>query len=671
MSFFSLHPLRVGSTLAIAVAVALFSACGGSAFTANNGSVGGSGSSGVTIAISPQQISIGPGATQQFIATVKGTSNTAVAWQVNGLTGGNATVGAITAKGLYTAPQSVPSGPVQVSALSQADTSRSADATVTIDEVTISPSSITLQTGVSEQFTAVVYGTSNQAVSWLVGGVIGGNSQLGTITSNGDYTAPQVAPSAPVKVEARSVAEPTYSATATVTVAGIPPQISVVVAPGQVSLMSDQTQQFSATVTGTSNQAVTWLVDNVPGGNASVGTITANGFYTAPLCSSQGNPTVTATSQYDGNASGNALVTLSNGGSPGTYYVATSGADGNDGSACHPWGSISQSALHVKPGSIVHVAPGTYYEAPTLNTSGTAQARIRYISDVEWGARIDPASADSVVTVNGSYIDVVGFDVGGGQDRIGILDWGSYNHTLGNRVHDIPGDCTSAGGGGIVTANWNGTGAEIVGNLVYNIAQPAGSCNKVQGIYQENSNAYIANNLIGNVAAWGLECAHYCQSSVFVNNTVFHSGGGLWVGDTDNGQMTSNIYGINNIFYDIVPGGNWTACAIREYPGTTGPGDQYINNVIDVLNSGACTYQINSGSGSTITGTVFADPQFVNYQPDGSGNYHLQSNSPAINSGVSLNAPSIDFQGGKRPIGSAWDIGVYEYGNVAGNWPWY
>ncbi len=45
---------------------------------------------------------------QQFNATVSGTENTTVIWQINGVTGGNDAVGTISPDGLYTAPKIVP-----------------------------------------------------------------------------------------------------------------------------------------------------------------------------------------------------------------------------------------------------------------------------------------------------------------------------------------------------------------------------------------------------------------------------------------------------------------------------------------------------------------------------------------------------------------------------------
>src|SRR5437762_11337965 len=58
----------------------------------------------VSVTISPILATVAAGGTQQFSAAVQNTSNTAVTWQVNGVTGGNATVGTISSSGLYTAP---------------------------------------------------------------------------------------------------------------------------------------------------------------------------------------------------------------------------------------------------------------------------------------------------------------------------------------------------------------------------------------------------------------------------------------------------------------------------------------------------------------------------------------------------------------------------------------
>jgi hypothetical protein len=54
------------------------------------------------------------------------------------------------------------------------------------------------------------------------------------------------------------------------------------------------------------------------------------------------------------------------------------------------------------------------------------------------------------------------------------------------------------------------------------------------------------------------------------------------------------------------------------------------------------------------------DPGLVNYQPDGSGDYHLRADSPCIETGVPDGAPPFDFDGIPRPQGGHYSIGPYE-----------
>jgi serine protease len=87
----------------------------------------------ITVAVSPTSPIVGVSASQQFAATVANSSNTAVTWQVNGVAGGNSTVGTISSSGMYTAPSAVPSpATVTVTAVSAADTARTGTAQLTI-----------------------------------------------------------------------------------------------------------------------------------------------------------------------------------------------------------------------------------------------------------------------------------------------------------------------------------------------------------------------------------------------------------------------------------------------------------------------------------------------------------------------------------------------------------
>lgn len=85
-----------------------------------------------TIAITPNYAVLQPGASLQFAATVSGTPNTAVSWQVNNVNGGDPTDGTVSA-GLFTAPVAIPVLPTAtITAVSVADPSVTATATVTL-----------------------------------------------------------------------------------------------------------------------------------------------------------------------------------------------------------------------------------------------------------------------------------------------------------------------------------------------------------------------------------------------------------------------------------------------------------------------------------------------------------------------------------------------------------
>ena len=68
--------------------------------------------------------------------------------------------------------------------------------------VTISPGYLNIGVNQPVQYKATVTGLTNTAVTWEINGVVGGNSKLGTITTNGLYTAPATIPTASILVEA-------------------------------------------------------------------------------------------------------------------------------------------------------------------------------------------------------------------------------------------------------------------------------------------------------------------------------------------------------------------------------------------------------------------------------------------------------------------------------------
>src|SRR5206468_2057511 len=104
------------------------------------------GTSSIQVSVSPSPATVPPGGTQQFSASVSGTNNNAVGWSVNGIPGGNAAMGTISATGLYMAPNNVPNpSTITVTATSAADPTKSATVSVMIQtstNLTITPATV-------------------------------------------------------------------------------------------------------------------------------------------------------------------------------------------------------------------------------------------------------------------------------------------------------------------------------------------------------------------------------------------------------------------------------------------------------------------------------------------------------------------------------------------------
>lgn len=136
-----------------------------------------------------------------------------------------------------------------------------------------------VQSPYCNNFQATVTGTGayDQSVQWYVNGVAGGNSTYGTIDATGDFCAPSQPPANnPVSIKAVATADTSISGTASVRI------ILITISPTQAQVYVGGTQQFTSSVTGAVNNNVTWQVNQVVGGNSTLGTISPTGLYTAP-----------------------------------------------------------------------------------------------------------------------------------------------------------------------------------------------------------------------------------------------------------------------------------------------------------------------------------------------------------------------------------------------------
>jgi hypothetical protein len=369
-------------------------------------------------------------------------------------------------------------------------------------------------------------------------------------------------------------------------------------------------------------------------------------------------------------------------------YVATNGSDTNPGTPAQPLKSITRSSVLATPGTIVHVAPGTYDGVIRTNASGTADARIVYISDTKWGAQIRNSSGikqNSLWYNTGSYLDIVGFDIGSTpacSSQQGIGDSGHHIRVFNNRIHDI--DPCSLGGAGINFGsdspngtNYLSSDNEAFGNLIDNMGSynlnptptnPAFGL--AHGIYAPEARLKVYNNIISRVVGWGIQLNHYATNDVVANNIVMLAAdGGIINGSRDagcskllpNGNAGSVIN--NNILFRNRVG----IAAQNDKDPVTGQmctvtGASYADNLF----FGSTVANFGSPLGYPVEAipvrTIVADPQFVNYTGNAlTGDYRLKSTSPAIDSGTLASAPSVDVLGAPRPQGGGVDVGAFEY----------
>jgi hypothetical protein len=126
--------LRHGLLFLFMAAAAAFAGCTGTTKSSPPSNAGAppSGSS-VTVTVAPPSANVRAGATQSFSVIVKGSSNTSVTWQVNGVAGGSSATGTINSSGVFTAPSAVPgSNTVTVRAVSSADSSATGSSDITL-----------------------------------------------------------------------------------------------------------------------------------------------------------------------------------------------------------------------------------------------------------------------------------------------------------------------------------------------------------------------------------------------------------------------------------------------------------------------------------------------------------------------------------------------------------
>src|SRR5260221_227262 len=367
-------------------------------------------------------------------------------------------------------------------------------------------------------------------------------------------------------------------------------------------------------------------------------------------------------------------------------YVAPTGSDSNPGTQAAPFLTLQYAFNQMMPGCTLNVAAGTYnvggFGGSTLTSKigGTLAYPVTYVSTTPLAAKIvasgatytgippgqTPTGVQYVWQNYGNYAIMQGFDMTG-DGRSGTVNFGSYCTVLNCYVHDIPANpVSSVGGAGLqhdTVAFYNNTVGCRINNIgTVNAAFPVG---QVQGIYQSSYGGTIFNTIVANcVDGWGIHLWHNCAQVQIFNNLCFNNSQGGFMLGSDLIAVTGVTFA-NNIAYNNYGTGaagygfNETFTA----PGSITGSNTYTNNCAFGNTSGAFR---PDGTGThliyshlSMLNPVTVDPQFVNYQANNSGDYHLKANSPCINAGISSGAPATDYSNAFRSLKGTIDIGPY------------
>jgi len=340
------------------------------------------------------------------------------------------------------------------------------------------------------------------------------------------------------------------------------------VTPAAVTRAINHSVQFTATVSGSTDQNVTWLVNGIPGGAPSIGTISASGLYTTP-----GNAAATITERVQavpevaptvlGSASVKVTAPIWSG---PTYYVATSGNDANDGSAATPWRTIQHAVSAMPAGGTVLVHAGVYNEVVTVNRSGNATAGYITIASAPGetatldgtGLPVGNGGQQGLFTLhNANWVRVVGFEVRNFSTTkstavpVGIYLYGSGNHIeiRGNHIHDIVTHVQTSAGDALGMAVY-GSATTPISNLIID-------GNEVDHLVTGYSESLTIN---GNVQHWqvtnnkvhdnnniGIDAIGFEQTAPAVALDQARDG---WIAD----NMVYNISSATNPSYNFQPG---------------------------------------------------------------------------------------------------------------------
>jgi hypothetical protein len=266
---------------------------------------------------------------------------------------------------------------------------------------------------------------------------------------------------------------------------------------------------------------------------------------------------------------------------------------------------------------------------------------------------------------------------------VGIAEYNPHHDVsiLANTIHDGGSTTCPNSGSAAISVNTltsgtgNGLNNNIVvnGNKIYNIAVGAPACSAAAyGFYEQGVGTVYTNNIVVGVGAGFCWVSYHQASNEIITNNIFANCGRGGIEISNDTSGTPNKIDFSTVTNNIVVnnGANGGQQGIQEFgSGCTavGANNLYVSNLLygnSPSDWGLCAGHTHSGDQTGNNASVF-----VNYQGNGSGDYHSPNGSSAIDNGTTVCAngvsscvPAVDFDGNVRPDspGTNPDIGAYE-----------
>lgn len=329
------------------------------------------------------------------------------------------------------------------------------------------------------------------------------------------------------------------------------------------------------------------------------------------------------------------------------YYVATDGAEDNDGSSEKPWPSVEYALSKVGGGHTIIVKPGIYRGPIQIakQYAGTEESPTVIKSEVKWQAVIIGAPYHVISNGDGcDWVVIDGFEVMGGR----------YDGVKMNGDHNTVRNCWIHNNKAMGIGMHNKKGGVIESNLI------EFNGNHVQfdhGVYASGDGHTFRNNIVRHNAGYGLHLYSSIKNSVIANNLVYGQmrGRGIIVSCPDGGGKNTIV---NNTVVDRQSLTIWN-----------GDGEIVVNNILvgdeEVFFFNKSTQNVtidynlcNPPSERQGQHGITGDPGFVDA---GKGVFWLREDSPARGKGSPQYAPAMDFWGRIRPKDQPPDIGALTF----------